>query len=369
LLSCASRAGPSILDVGAAAFTGNGSAAIQLALQAGGVTIGDRVLVPTYHCRSMIGPVAALGADPTFYPIDERGCPRLDAIESALARASRPRAVLAAHFFGIPIDLRPLRQLCDQHEVVLVEDCAQTFFGAVDGRPVGSSGHYAIASLAKFFPTLQGGLFTAARDLSIPVLRPVGLAKELYCLFKAFEVGNRYRCFGRADGALDALFALKRYLRGQASSNGALPDDPERVGFPKGLDSNAGIEATWVARWLLARADQVQIADRRRANYRWLAAALRSRVGLEPAVPLGGADQVPCVLPVRFAEPEVAYRRLRLSKIPVMRWDQRWPGTPVLAGDAGSGWSHDLIQLPCHQQLGPDALELVVEAVASATRN
>src|SRR6188472_4335877 len=64
---------PCIVDRSDIVFTRSGQAAIGLALRDLAVGPGDRVLVPTYHCPTMIAPVAALGAQPLFFPLDAAG--------------------------------------------------------------------------------------------------------------------------------------------------------------------------------------------------------------------------------------------------------------------------------------------------------
>jgi len=55
---------------------------------------------------------------------------------------SRSRAIIAPHLFGRLQNLRDLRTLCDERELALIEDCAHVFFAEMDGRPIGSWGHY-----------------------------------------------------------------------------------------------------------------------------------------------------------------------------------------------------------------------------------
>jgi selenocysteine lyase/cysteine desulfurase len=130
-------------------YTTSGRAAIALALRAVGCKAGDRVLVPTYHCPTMIAPVVRLGAVPEFYPLTASGAPSM----SFLARHGRGvRAMLVAHYFGFPQPLGQLRGFCDANGIAMIEDCAHAFFGVVDGRPVGAWGDVAIASATKFFP-------------------------------------------------------------------------------------------------------------------------------------------------------------------------------------------------------------------------
>jgi hypothetical protein len=72
---------PSLLDLPRLNYTTSGRASILLALQALGVGPGQAVLLPTYHCPSMVAPVTHLGATPVFYPIDEQGTPLLQSLQ------------------------------------------------------------------------------------------------------------------------------------------------------------------------------------------------------------------------------------------------------------------------------------------------
>src|SRR5262249_28305259 len=123
-------AGPSLL-------TTSGRAAIMLGLRALGVGAGDRVLVPTYHCPTMIEPVVRLGAVPLFYPIGRDGHAILDFLCSL--QTEHAKAMLAAHFFGLPQDLAKLRAWCDENEIGLIEDCAHAYFGEGISGPIGSA--------------------------------------------------------------------------------------------------------------------------------------------------------------------------------------------------------------------------------------
>src|SRR5262245_31618203 len=132
-------------------YTTSGRAAIALALRALDIERGDKVLVPTYHCPTMIAPVARIGAQPVFYPITASGAADQGWLERA--QLGGVRALLATHYFGIPQPMSRLRAFCDAHRIALIEDCAHAFFGEYEGAPVGGSGNLAIASLPKFFPT------------------------------------------------------------------------------------------------------------------------------------------------------------------------------------------------------------------------
>src|SRR6185436_4638265 len=88
---------PGVLDVRYRHYTVSGRAAILLGLRALGVAPGDKVLVPTYHCPTMITPAVEAGAQPMFYPITAAGAPDLRWVEQA--DITGVRAMLVPHYF------------------------------------------------------------------------------------------------------------------------------------------------------------------------------------------------------------------------------------------------------------------------------
>ncbi len=94
------RGAPSVLSLPHKRYVTSARVAIALALQRLGVGPGDRVLVPAYHCLSMVEPIVFCGAEPCFFPLT----PDLEVPLDALERfdLSRVRAMLVTHYFGFP---------------------------------------------------------------------------------------------------------------------------------------------------------------------------------------------------------------------------------------------------------------------------
>jgi hypothetical protein len=204
---------PTVFGHRPALYTTSGRAAIALALRAMGIGPGDRVLVPTYHCPTMVAPVVREQAKPLFYPITADGLPDLDYLGAQ--DLSGVRAMLAVHYFGIPRPMRELRRFCNDRGIALIEDCAHAYFGVVDGLPVGSWGDFAIASLTKFFPVPEGGLLIANRArLAALALAPRSWLAEPKALWDAVEMGARYGRFPGLNTLLRSVFALKTRIRG-----------------------------------------------------------------------------------------------------------------------------------------------------------
>ena len=117
----------------------SGTAALQVALEAAGVRLGDEVIVPSYTFVATAASVALVGAVPVFVDVDPRTyCIDPAAVEAALTE--RTRAVIAVHFAGQPADLDALGRLCRSRGLRLIEDAAQAHCSEWRHRRVGAIG-------------------------------------------------------------------------------------------------------------------------------------------------------------------------------------------------------------------------------------
>lgn len=372
---------PSVLDSGRYRLTTSGRAAIALGLELLGVGPGHKVLVPTYHCPTMIAPIVKLGGEPVFYPLTPMGRPDLEFILGSNIQSST--AMLVPHYFGLPQPLRELRAFCDRYGIALIEDCAHAFFGEVDDRPVGQWGDVAIASITKFFPLPEGGVLTVnagGERLGLPTLSPRTIQENCKAVADILEVATRHqRLPALLNGALNVVFGLKRSVR--ALTRRSSPDFPSPASIdtatlqtaPPGMQSCdlafARKGAVSVCSRLIHSTDTTRIADARRANYIRLAERLSGHERISPLFPLLPTGAVPYVFPLRVHAPDDVHRLLKQLGIPVFRWNLIWPGTPSFDNDTGMVWADEVLQLPCHQDLTHHDIERIVRGVLSSTGN
>lgn len=354
---------PGVLDLPNVRYTTSGRAAIALALRVLNVQPGDAVLVPTYHCPTMIAPIVRAGATPVFFPVDALGAPSRAFLDSL--STTGVRAMLAAHYFGLPQHFSWLREWCDRRGIALIEDCAHAFFGRSDGRPVGSWGDVAIASLTKFFPVPEGGcLVSAKRSLDHVELAPRGAVAEIKAAMDAFEMGARHARFAGLNGLLGLAFGAKDRLRGR--SGPSEPPADEDVGEPSVNeydDSLVAVRAASPTRWVVRHVKHARIVAQRRHNYVRLAALLADVPGARPLRPELPDGAAPYVFPLLVENAEPRYRALRSVRLPLFRWDRLWPGTPSIADDNGLHWASAVFQLACHQDLSDTEIERIAATV------
>jgi perosamine synthetase len=358
------QAGVSVEAIDHHVMTTSGRAALYQALLQVQARPGERVLVPTYHCPSMITPLLHAGLTPQFYAIGADGLPQLDSI--AFEAESKPAAMVVAHYFGLPRSLRAVRAWCDEHAIVLIEDCAHCFFGEAGERGVGRWGDYAVASLTKFFPVPEAGLLLRADHAlgRIELKRP-SLRDEIKGAVDVLEIASRHGRLRGLGGALRALFAAKnrRWKRSATQGASAKTKPVAEPGLADCDMGRGGSAPLLVSRALFRLHGRARIYARRRENYRAYAATLVGVEGVRPLaldMPDGAA---PYVFPLLVDDAERVYQALRREGMPVYRWDRVWPGTPRLDGDCASLWQRHLLQLLCHQDLRPGDIAGVCRAV------
>jgi dTDP-4-amino-4,6-dideoxygalactose transaminase len=146
----------------------SGTAALHLSCLAAGIGAGDEVIVPAITFVASASAARYVGAEPVLCDVRDSHHFTLDPEDVARRITPRTRAVVAVHFCGYPADVLALRELCDEHGLVLIEDCAQAIGAHVDddGCQVGTVGELGAFS---FFSKKQlcvgeGGMVTTADE-------------------------------------------------------------------------------------------------------------------------------------------------------------------------------------------------------------
>jgi dTDP-4-amino-4,6-dideoxygalactose transaminase len=134
----------------------NGTLALDVALKALGIGPGDEVVVTPRTFIASISCVVNAGAVPVFADVEaDSGNVSARTIEAVLS--SRTRAVICVHLAGWPCDMDPIMALAVQHDLKVIEDCAQAHGARYKGRPVGSIGHVGAWSFCQDKNMTTGG--------------------------------------------------------------------------------------------------------------------------------------------------------------------------------------------------------------------
>lgn len=146
----------------------NGTLALDLALKALGIGPGDEVIVTSRTFLASASSIVTAGAVPVFADVD----PDSQNITAETVRAvltERTRALICVHLAGWPCDMDSIMTLASEHDLFVIEDCAQAHGARYKGRAVGSIGHVGCWSFCqdKIMTTGgEGGMVTTNdRDL------------------------------------------------------------------------------------------------------------------------------------------------------------------------------------------------------------
>jgi dTDP-4-amino-4,6-dideoxygalactose transaminase len=127
-------------DVSYAVALGNGTLALDVALQALGVGEGDEVVVTPRTFIASISTVVNAGATPVFADID-RDTQNIEAHTIEPVITPRTKAIIVVHLAGRPAEMDAIMTLAEKHGLYVIEDCAQAHGARYKGRSVGSIGH------------------------------------------------------------------------------------------------------------------------------------------------------------------------------------------------------------------------------------
>jgi dTDP-4-amino-4,6-dideoxygalactose transaminase len=177
----------------------SGTDALYLALRAMQIGAGDEVITTPFTFIATAETISAVGAKPVFVDIDPATF-NLDLSQLAAAITPRTRAIMPVHLFGNPLDMTEVMSIANQHNLIVIEDCAQATGAKWNGRRVGSIGHFGCFS---FFPTKNLG---GCGDGGAITLNDPQLAADLR-MFR--EHGSRQRYYHEAIGINSRLDAIQ----------------------------------------------------------------------------------------------------------------------------------------------------------------
>jgi dTDP-4-amino-4,6-dideoxygalactose transaminase len=163
----------------------NGTDAIQIALVALGVDVGDEVITVANTGVPGTAAIVALGAIPVFVDVDPASR-NMDPALIAAAITPRTKVIMPVHLYGLMVDMPAILAVARAHNIPVVEDCAQAHGASIDGRVAGSWGDVAAFS---FYPSKNlgaigdGGAITTNREdiaLKVQRLRQYGWERKYY---------------------------------------------------------------------------------------------------------------------------------------------------------------------------------------------
>ncbi len=309
---------------------------------------GQEVLFPAYFHGVELEALLAAGVRPRFYPVHSGMEVRAEEIRTCIS--PKTRAIYLIHYLGFPGPVEQIAEVCRARGLLLIEDCALALLSYLGTRALGSFGDAAVFCLYKTLPVPNGGALLisgTSRNGSFKAGRP-SVACTAACMGSTI-----WRDLKSASGG--PLHKLLRKLRLSATSIS------RAAGFiPVGSDhfelSHVHIGMSRVCNMILAAQDFTGIVERRRRNYLHLLDRLK---GVATAV---FEELPPGVCPLFF--PIVSRHKCATREHLFERgietvnfWSQTHAQVPRGEFPEVDQLRETVVELPCHQDLTPEAIE------------
>ncbi|GGA65107.1 DegT/DnrJ/EryC1/StrS family aminotransferase [Ornithinibacillus halotolerans] len=207
----------------AAAALSSGTAAIHMALRAAGVGKDDIVFCPTLTFSATANPIIYQNAIPVFIDSDyETWNMSPKALEDAFQKYPEVKAVIVVHLYGLSADMDKIMDICRKHDVVIIEDAAESLGTYYKGKHTGTIGDYGIFSFNgnKIITTSGGGMLVSDNEERIVKVRFWATqSRDQARHYQHSELGFNYRMSNVVAGigrgqlkVLDQRVEKKRYI-------------------------------------------------------------------------------------------------------------------------------------------------------------
>lgn len=186
----------SYMNLPGACALSSGTAALHLAIKLAGVTQGDYVFCSSLTFAASANPIVYEKAIPVFID-SEPGSYNMSpvALEKAFEKYT-PKAVIIVSLYGTPATMDKLLEICEKHNVTVIEDAAESLGATYKGRLIGTFGEYNVISFNgnKIITTSGGGmLLTQNKEAAAKALKWATQSREPARHYEHKEIGYNYR--------------------------------------------------------------------------------------------------------------------------------------------------------------------------------
>ena len=137
----------------------SGTSALHAVLLAHDIKEGDEIIVPSFTFIATANCALFVRAKPVFAEIEEKTC-GLNPDDVKERISSKTKAIIPIHYGGLPCQIRKLKEIADDYNLLLIEDAAESLGAHINGEKVGAFGHASMISFCgnKVITTGEGGV-------------------------------------------------------------------------------------------------------------------------------------------------------------------------------------------------------------------
>lgn len=249
-------------------FYGNASHAfydVMIWLQKNRPKKNPNIVMPVYIPAKLYRFVLAAGYEVKFYDVSTDLNIDLEEISGLID--DQTQAVFAVHFFGIPVNLKPLKKITTRQDVYLIEDCAHTLISYYKGTQLGATGDFTLFSTRKMMQYHYGGILilnTQPWDFE-----PTD-EKRIPSLFFAYHLaGSRIKFI--ANNALNGHNPFRKLT---LPGTGYIDKSENHTVHVKKMDR--------FSEWYCKIPDMEKMVAKRRSNFLFLLNGIRDHTFIQP---------------------------------------------------------------------------------------
>ena len=137
----------------------NGTAALEIAVEALGITKGDEVIMPAFTIISCASAIVKMGAKPVLVDSDLQNW-NMDVNQIETKITPKTKAIMVVHIYGLPVDMDAVIRIAKKHNLKIIEDAAEAHGQTYKGKACGSFGDISVFSFYpnKLITTGEGGM-------------------------------------------------------------------------------------------------------------------------------------------------------------------------------------------------------------------
>ena len=139
-------------------LTPSGTAALEMGAVLAGIEPGDEVILPSYTFSSTVNAVVLFGAKPVFCEVDPKTM-NIDVASIERLITPKTKMIVPIDYAGLSCDIDAIMEIANRHNLIVMQDCAQSYGTKYKGKPCGTVPHLATFSFheTKNYSAGEGG--------------------------------------------------------------------------------------------------------------------------------------------------------------------------------------------------------------------